>query len=139
LSQLPALAEDEKRRVAEPPHLPVWKHVGPLPHGPSDVPGLIRALEDCYDESDVIGNSLVLAGDASVGPLLDCLEHDKRFSRCVGLDQNPTLVRDIAFKLITKILNIHFDERDPDYLNYTDFSAQPEAFQTRTIKELKAY
>jgi hypothetical protein len=95
LIDLPDLLADQQRRHAEAPYVPVAQMVPP-PQGKERIALMIRDLELVYAPPPQWGlmtpgighapliRDLVKQGGAAVGPLLDCLQNDRRLTRAVA-------------------------------------------------------
>jgi hypothetical protein len=96
LRQLPGLLADQERRVQKPRQFADIVCIGPGKH--PDAQKRIAALIERLDEvsarqqgqpggvsigSDPIVQALIREGEPALGPLLDCLEKDERFTRSV--------------------------------------------------------
>lgn len=124
LEPLPALLQDEQRRVAEKPKPPALDEAMKIADKSGRIAALIRDLEEIDERQwgqpggvGVDASPIVLAlekeGQDAVEPLIKCLESDNRLTRSVsfgrdfGADRNLIPVAHAAYLAIGNILQTH--------------------------------
>lgn len=128
----PKFAAEVERRVSEPPRKTALETgLDKYPDKAERIKALIQDLDQVdvrqngqpgsviLSESPIV-QALIAEGDAAVEPLLDCVEHDTRFTRSVGYardfftkGRHVISVNSAAYVALTNIFGRSFDDVDP--------------------------